>query len=129
MWDVWFHSQIAYSSIEHLLNINEILLNFQKFGWVWSRCWVLQPFVSLRLLLYFVAVIDAQVFNDRVIFWNYNSLDTMLKTPKSCKHRWCYYGCFCLADTILSFDLVIAWFFPFSGVNVVVDCARTALTN
>ena len=25
MWDVWFHGQIVYSSIEHLSNINEII--------------------------------------------------------------------------------------------------------
>ena len=30
VWDVWFHGQIVYSSIEHLSNINEIITFAEK---------------------------------------------------------------------------------------------------
>jgi hypothetical protein len=29
VWDVWFHGQIVYSKIEHLSNIDEIMVSFQ----------------------------------------------------------------------------------------------------
>ena len=47
MWDVWFHGQIVYSSIEHLSNINEMrnlqeqAFCYQKLFWpftVWINC-------------------------------------------------------------------------------------------